>query len=203
MTTAMTKTITFNYLKGGIVGHASVTISDGQSSVSLSSSADITGYPLGVYSTSHEQYRKWSAVNTVEKTVVVDDAAYSKVKAYFEANRETRSDYGYLFGTNCLDFTDTVYKMIGGEGSFGALFTKAELSGPIAGIAIQWRGMEAQAAPHLGAVTRSEYRDLTKADFGVSGGVVLAITLVVVALLARPPKARVRRMISRFRTVFA
>ena len=199
----MTNTITFNYLKGGIVGHASVTISDGLSAVSLSSSADITGYPLGIYSTSHEQYRKWSAVDTVEKTVVVDDAAYSKVKAYFESLRETRSDYGYLFGTNCLDFTDTIYKMIGGEGSFGNLFTKAELKGPLAGIAIQWRGMEAQAAPHLGAVTRSEYHDLTKAEFGVSGGVVLAFTLAVVLLLARPPKRQMRRMVSRVRATFA
>ena len=199
----MTNTITFNYLKGGIVGHASVTISDGQSSVSLSSSADITGYPLGVYSTSHEQYRKWSAVNTIEKTVAVDDAAYAKVKAYFESNRETRSDYGYLFGTNCLDFTDTVYKMIGGQGGFGNLFTKSELSGPIAGIAIQWRGMEAQAAPHLGNVVRSEYRDLTQADFGVSGGVVLAFTLAFVILLARPPKRRLSRALSRVKAAFA
>ena len=199
----MTNTITFNYLKDGIIGHTSVTIANDDLSMTLSSSADIMGFPLGVYSTRHEQFRKWSSIRSIEKKIIVDDVTFAQVKDYFDAVRETRSDYGYLFGTNCLDFTDTVYKMIGGEGSFGALFTKAELSGPIAGIAIQWRGMEAQAAPHLGAVTRSEYRDLTKADFGVSGGVVLAITLVVVALLARPPKARVRRMISRFRTVFA
>ena len=195
----MTKTVTFNYLKGGIVGHASVTISDGVSAMSLSSSADITGFPLGVYSTSHEQYRKWSAVNTIEKTVVIDDQVYAKVKSFYDSVRETRSDYGYLFGTNCLDFTQTVYEMIGGKGSFASLFSQSELNGPLTGVVLTWNGGAAQAAGSLGPVAVTNYRDLTKADFGVSGGVVLAVTAACVLLLAFPPRRSIRKALSSLR----
>ena len=188
----MTKTVTFNYLKGGIVGHASVTLSDGASAMTLSSSADISGLPLGVYSTRHEQFRQWASTKYIRKSVVIDDATYAHVKTYFDSVRETRSDYGYLFGTNCLDFTEEVYKMIGGEGSVANMFTHSELSGPLAGLVLQWRGGGAHAAPSMPPPDLI-YADRVDADFGVSGGIVLLATVVFAVLLAVPPRTLWRR----------
>ena len=51
---------------------------------------------------------------------------------------------------------------------------------------------------NLPPVTPTSYRDLVKADFGVSGGVVLAVTLAFVLLLAFPPR-RVRKVLSALR----
>lgn len=194
----MANIVTFNYFKGGIIGHASVTISDGETSVSLSSSADISGIPMGVYSTSHELFRKWSGTNVIEKSVEVDDATFAQIKTMYEQVRETRSDYGYLFGTNCLDFTNEVHRMIGGSGNFADLFSKSELDGPVTGFVVQWVGVSARASdvPQVTSVT--QYRDLVQADFGVSGGIVLAVTLAFALLLARPPR-RIIRLISTLR----
>ena len=189
----MTGTVTFNYLKGGIVGHVSVTLSDGASAMTLSSSADISGLPLGVYSTRHEQFRQWASTEYIRKSVVVDEATYTQVKAYFDAMRETRSDYGYLFGTNCLDFTEEVYTLIGGEGSVANMFTHAELSGPLAGLVLQWRGGGAHASSAL-PPPEVAYSDQVDADFGVSGGIVLLATVAFALLLARPPRALWQRI---------
>lgn len=194
----MTNTVTFNYLKDGIVGHTSVTITDGDISVSLSSSADITGYPLGVYSTRHEQFRKWSSIHSIEKSVVVSDAQFARVKQYFDSVRETRSDYGYVFGTNCLDFTQDVYELIGGQGSFADLFTPQELAGPISGIVLKWQENSAKAAAtDIGAVQSAVYRDQVKDTFGLSGGIVLLVTLAFIGLLIRPPRRLFRRILAK------
>jgi hypothetical protein len=190
----MTNTVTFNYLKDGIIGHTSVTIANGDYSISLSSSADITGYPLGVYSTRHEEFRKWSSIHSIEKTVVVSDAQFARVKDYFDSVRETRSDYGYVFGTNCLDFTQKAYELIGGDGSFADLFTPQELAGPITGIVLQWEEHSAKAATDVGSVQASVYRDRIEDTFGLSGGIVLLDTLVFIGLLIRPPRRLFRRL---------
>lgn len=191
----MPNRITFNYLKDGIVGHTSVTIANGDFSISLSSSADITGLPLGVYSTRHEQFRKWSSIHSIEKTVVVSDAQFAGVKDYFDSVRETRSDYGYVFGTNCIDFAQHIYSLINGTGSFADLFTSDELAGPLTGIAMRWEDGAVAAGREIAPVHTSFYRDQVDDTFGISGGIVLLCTLVFVGVLARPPR-RLRRWVA-------
>ncbi|MCC2114013.1 MAG: hypothetical protein KDJ16_18410 [Hyphomicrobiales bacterium] len=189
----MTNTITFNYLKDGIIGHTSVTIANDDLSMTLSSSADIMGFPLGVYSTRHEQFRKWSSIRSIEKKIIVDDVTFAQVKDYFDAVRETRSDYGYLFGTNCLDFTQDVYRLIGEDGSFADLFTSSELAGPIAGKVLLWRNEAVAAGTEIDDVQATYYDDGIEGTFGISGGIILLFTLIAVYLALRPPKRLFRR----------
>ncbi len=158
--------VTFNLMSEGLLGsgftgHLSVTLTrDGQSITlgqnfsllqslkqSFERAGDILlGKPFasthnqdGALSTLHEAIRLNTSTQAVSKTLVVSDAVYDKVLAFFKETDGRANDYGLLLGQNCLDFADAVYDMIGAKGDISDLFSAQELSGSTVGWLLQGR----------------------------------------------------------------
>lgn len=148
-------------LDSGFTGHVSVTLTrDGQSLTlgqnfsilqslkqSFERAGDIllgkpfgsTRHQDGTLSTAYEAIRLNTSTKVVSKTLVVDDAVYDKLLAFFRETDGRANDYGLLLGQNCLDFADAVYDMTGMSGDIADLFTASELTGSTVGWLLQGR----------------------------------------------------------------
>jgi hypothetical protein len=152
--------ITFNLMSEGLLGsgftgHLNVTLTrDGQSITlgqnfsilqslkqSFERAGDILlGKPFGSthnqdgsLSTQYEAIRLSTSTQAVSKTLVISDAVYDKLLAFFKETDGRANDYGLLLGQNCLDFADAVFDMTGAAGDISDLFTAQELSGSTVG----------------------------------------------------------------------
>jgi len=181
----MAATITFNLIKDGIVGHVNVTIAKDGYALTLGNSADLGTFPMGIYSSSFEADRVWASVNLIRKTVTVDDSTFNTIKTYFKSVEGNQTHYGLYFGVNCIDFTQTIYKMTGAKGHFADLFTNQELKGPLSGWLMRQAKTVQDAATPIGVIEASAYRGPAIDGFGISGGIVILVVLLSVITINR------------------
>ncbi len=169
--------ITFNLIKDGVVGHSNVTIARGEFSMTLGNSGDMTAFPMGIYSPSFEKSRVWASTDLVQKTIVVDDARFETIKAYFTEMVGRSTHYGLYFAPNCIDFSQHVYELTGHDGHFSDLYSDTELDGPL-GWWLRSERTVASGETNGETVAVSVYHDNVAASFGVSGAMVIAMVVI-------------------------